>query len=481
MNVTGLARQSAGYFAGRVLPALVTVLAVAAYTRLLEPSSVGLYATLSSIALFAAVAFYWVRVAMFRTLGSALILEPDFARTVVASFLVTAVIIGVVEAVALALFGRISPTLVGLTVVMTVANGWFELTATVLQSRREVAWYGALNLGRSITAVVCSLCLIAIGLRGEALLLGFALGNLTALASIRLWKPAARGAFDLALFGRLLHFGWPMTATGALSQVTVTFDRLILGATAGAAAVGIYAVAFDFSRQSVFLLISATALAGQPLAMHVLDHDGIVAAQRQLRQNARLMLGLAFPAVGGLLILASPIAHTLFGRHFQTGAELIIALVAAGTALYGLRTFYFDQAFELSRQTRPQAAISVLATAAAVVCSLILIPRYGAIGAAFSSLLSNALGISVSIVWGRRIFPLPFAGASWLQAGFATVGMLAILMVIPIGTGALRLALECGVAIATYGACYVVADRTSRVLSARGKNGVVLAKGSLKI
>ena len=461
MTLPRLVRHFGGYFAGRILPALITVLAVSVYTRLLDPASVGLYALLASIALFAAVAFYWVRVAMLRTLGSTLVMEPALARTVVISFAATALALAIVEVVALAAWGRFSTTAVALTVAATVANGWFELTITVLQAKRAVGAYGALNVTRAVGTVLGSLGCIAAGLKGEGLLLGFALGNATALLAVGQWAPALSGAFDRALFRRLLHFGWPITATGVLTQLNVTFDRLLLGVTAGTAAVGIYSVAFDFSRQSVYLLISATALAGQPLAMRLLDTDGVEAARAQLRQNARLMLGLAIPAVGGLVVLAGPIAHTFFGSHFQTGAETIIALAAVATALYGLRTFYFDQAFELSRRTRPAAVISAAAAIVAIVCSLTLIPRYGAYGAASSSLISNALGVGLSAVWGRRFFPLPLA-AGWWQAGAATFGMIAVLVLIPVRVGVASLALACTAAVIAYGALYAIASRASR-------------------
>jgi len=453
-------RHFGGYFAGRILPALVTVLAVSLYTRLLEPGAVGLYALLASIALFAAVAFYWVRVAMLRTLGSTLVMDPALARTVLVSFAGTALVLALVEVAALAAWGRFSTTAIALTVAATIANGWFELTITVLQAKRAVGAYGALSVTRAFTTVVVSLCCIAMGLKGEGLLLGFTLGNASALLAVGQWAPAMSGRFDRELFHRLAHFGWPITATGVLAQLNVTFDRLLLGVTAGTAAVGIYSVAFDFSRQSVYLLISATALAGQPLAMRLLDTDGAEAARAQLRQNVRLMLGLAIPAVAGLVVLAGPIAHTFFGRHFQNGAETIIALAAVATALYGLRTFYFDQAFELSRRTRPAALISVAATAAGIVCSLALIPRYGAYGAAGSSLIANALGIGLSAAWGRRFFPLPFGAAGWVQAGVATFGMVAVLLLIPVHVGLPWLALACTAAVLAYGGCYAIAART---------------------
>jgi O-antigen/teichoic acid export membrane protein len=452
-----LVGQTIAYIGARMLPALIAVVGVYIYTRLLDPSTVGTYALLSSIALFAAVAFNWVRVSMFRSLGSADEVGSDFARTVLVLFALTAAILVPIEAVGLTLYAHgVSRELIALTLLATVASGAFELNITLLQARRRVAMYGVMNLSRAVATLAFSVVLILLGARAEALLAGFVLGNATALFTARAWAPAWSGSFDRDLAGRLLHFGWPMSVTGALPLLSSTFDRLLLGLTAGASAIGVYAVAYDFSRQTVFLLIASTALAGQPMAIRLLDIDGLAAAQEQLKHNVRLLLAVALPSVAGLVMLSGPISRTLFGVRFRADAGFTIGLIAAATAMYGLRVFYFDQAFELSRRTRPQAAISGLAALVGVACSVILIPRLGALGAAYSAVTSNAVGVLTSIIWGGRVFELPLNAAVWLRTAIATGTMVGAILLLPLRPGLLGLAVDVAVAAVVYAGCYVL-------------------------
>jgi O-antigen/teichoic acid export membrane protein len=315
--------------------------------------------------------------------------------------------------------------------------------------------------------------MVVLGEKSRALFGGFILGNVAAaLVGVRSWLPALRPRFDLRLSTELFRFGWPITIKGSFDQLSVMFDRLFLGLLAGASAVGVYAVAFDFSRQTVFLLIGSTALAGQPLANRLLDLSGIDAARGQLRQNIELMLGVALPAVAGLIVLTGPIANTVLGPSFRGDARFVIGMIAFSTALCGLRTFYFDQAFELARHTRPQALISGMVALVGVGCSLALIPRLGALGAAYSSVASNVFGILLSFLWGRRVFPMPIFGRAYVQSGIATLGMVVVLTLLPWPRGLAGLALLATVGALVYGGLYLAATASSRAL------GRAFARGS---
>ena len=129
-----------------------------------------------------------------------------------------------------------------------------------------------------------------------------------------------------------------------------------------------------------------------------------------------------------------------------------------------MRVYYFDQAFELSRRTRPQAAISALAALVGVVCSLLLIPRLGALGAAYSALTLNAAGVIASIIWGSSVFRLPLPAAIWARTGAATIGMVAVLGLLPMHPGFLQLGIDVAAAAVAYGVCYALVSGAPQTL-----------------
>ncbi len=234
---------------------------------------------------------------------------------------------------------------------------------------------------------------------------------------------------------------------------------------------GVYSVATDFSRQTILLLIGSVSLAGQPLALRLIDTEGPEAARVQLRHNARLIFGVALPAATAVITLATPIAQVFFGSRFQHGAGTVMALITASASISCLRTFYFDQAFELVRVMRPQAIITALATLLGAALGILLIPRYAAIGAGISALIAMSFGCALSVLWGRRVFALPIPLGTIRNVAFATAGMFIAVKWLPTRSGIPGLAVSLAICGIAYGVLLTAGN--IRTISARLASGAV--------
>jgi O-antigen/teichoic acid export membrane protein len=441
------------YLFGRGLPALITVGAVAIYTRLLDPVSVGAYALLLSASLLgSSIGFSWLRGGAFRVAaGLGKELQPNFAATVGVLFFGTSIVTAAIVCTVLHLY---RPSLHLLTLILVafavIMSAWNELNGSMLQARLSVVAWGLLSFSRAACALVFSLLLIRAGLKTDALLGGFVLGNCATLMWLGLWRPGIGGAFDSSLFRKLFLFGWPSSINAALAQLSPTFQRYVLAAAAGTSAVGLYAVSQDFASQTILVLVGSVSLAGIPRAIKAKDQAGPSALAEQLRANASLIFAIAFPAAIALVVLAGPLSAVVFGAKFRTGADVTMALIALATLGAGLRTYYFDQAFELAFETRPQAVISVTGTAIALLASLTLIPRFGAVGAGCASLTTSTICLLMSAVWGRRVLHMPLPLRSWSKTLLATAGMVAVLELVPKGGGILGLVVAAAAGAVAY-------------------------------
>jgi O-antigen/teichoic acid export membrane protein len=430
----GFFKQSSLYLAGRIVPALIGVGGVAIYTRLLDPSVMGAYALLLSTSVLASViGFTWLRIAALRVAaGHDEEPQADFAATIAWLFVATAVAVGIIEAIAVHVYQPEYPiVLVLLAVAAAIASAWYDLNASLLQARLDVAGWGLLNLVRAVVIVAASVVCILLGLKAEGLLIGFILGNAATLAFIRLWKDAPRGRFDRELFWRCFHFGWPQSINAAQAIVAPVIQRWTIQFAAGTAAVGIFAVAQDFSSQTIASLVGSVSLAGIPLAFRAKERGDGQALAEQLRANAQLIFGIALPATAGFAMLAEQITHTFFGARFWDGTPLLLVLIGISAFALNLRVYYFDQAFELAMETRPQAMISLAGSILAVGGTFVLIPRIGVAGAGVSALAGSILALVMSMVWGARIQRMPIPLDDWLRTAFATGAMVFALAFVP--------------------------------------------------
>lgn len=452
----GRLQQSIVALCGRALPAAVGLGSVAIYTRLLDPGSVGAYALLLSASLLAnGIGFAWLRNAALRVVSGEDDddVRPDVAATILTAFCATALVLGALEGLTLHV---LRPGLHVIPLYLAIgaawASGWYDLNQALMQARLRLVSWGALNLARALTALVVSVGCIELGLKSDALLIGFIAGNGAAFAFASRWAPALRGRFDRRLFARMAHFGWPLGLKAGLEQFAPTIQRYIINASVGTGVVGVFVVANDFTAQVINSILGSVNLAGVTLAFRARDVGGKAALERQLEQNAQIIFAIAAPLAFGIVVLAKTLASVVFGPQFQHGAETVIVIIGISSFVGYLRVYYFDLAFELAMNTVPQPIISTIGTAVMIGASVLLIPRYGANGAALSALAATVAAFVMSAAWGRRIMRLPIPVGSWIKSVFATIGMVLVLAPLPKHGGILELITLGALGAAIYGA-----------------------------
>jgi O-antigen/teichoic acid export membrane protein len=199
----------------------------------------------------------------------------------------------------------------------------------------------------------------------------------------------------------------PLAANFALVWVVASSDRFLIGWLLDVGSAGQYAVGYDLAQYSISMLLMIVNLAAYPLAVNALEQGGTEAAQAQLRKNGAVFFGVAFTAAACVAVLAPLLGGLLLGVEYGDTAVELLPWVAPAVALSGLKAFYFDIAFHLGHGTVKLVWISVGASIVNVIFTLIWIPHYGILGAAYATLLTYILGTVASAWLGRRFFVLP--------------------------------------------------------------------------
>ncbi len=180
----------------------------------------------------------------------------------------------------------------------------------------------------------------------------------------------------------LLGYGLPAHAGNVADVATFRVDSLILGALVGARELGMYAVAVNVAEMLLYL---PTAIASVLLPMSSARADDRLVARS-------FMLALVTTALGAAVVFAvAPVIIPLvFGDAFEAaiGPLRILAFAMIGMALRKV------VAAELAarRLQRRAAAVAIATFALVMVLDLLLIPRFGASGAAWASLGAYVAG-----------------------------------------------------------------------------------------
>ncbi len=421
------------YVLGRIFPAAIAFFGIALYTRRIDPATFGIYALLLSISfLVGTTAYSWLRVAALRMMGTVEPRdEPDYAATIAISFAVSScAVVLAIGIIVRCLPIAASPMMIALTALAAIVSGWFELNVSVAQARLHLVSYGLLQFLRAAGTLTASVALIAGGWRVEALLGGFIIGNSVSLFALPMWRTALHGTFRMDVFRRIGLFGWPSSAA-SLSSLSGTFQRFAVQLFGGAALLGIYAAVSDFASQTIGLLIGTAAIAGQPLSFRARDSGEPLALEAQLRNNARLVFMIGAGATAGIIVLAQPLANLYLGPKFRLDAGPLITWFALATLVGGVRASYFEQGFEIVLKMRPIAILTAIRIACYIGLSLVLIPRYGALGAAYAAFSSELLLLAITIVWTRRLLHMPIPLWSFAKMTVAAVVMAGFITLVP--------------------------------------------------
>jgi len=417
-------RTFARYVLATGVPAAVNFLALTIYSRLLTPAAYGTYSlVLATVGVANALAFQWIRAAARRYLPE----DATRAELLAALRRVYAVLIAA-AALGTVVFAIVRPELrllAALGLGLLVVQAWFELNLEILLADLQPGRYGVMTLSRALAGLAIGVVLVRAGFGAFGVLMGQAVGYLlpAAWATPRLWRglPGADGSGTRVM--ALARYGLPLTAGYALQFVVDFSDRFLLGALRSVDEVGGYAVSYDLAAQSLTLLCMMVNLAAYPIALRALREHGATAARSRLREQAAALMGLTLPALVGITVLAPALARTLLGSAFHADATRLMPIVALGVFFGGFKAYYFDTAFHFGERTSEIVRVGVVAGLLNIGLNLAWIPRHGADGAAWATVVAYVVACGVSAWRGRAVFALPLPWVAWLKVALVAALM----------------------------------------------------------
>lgn len=454
-----LLRHSAIYFIARGVPGLINFLALAVYTRLLAPEQYGYYAlAIAIVGLVNVVVWQWLRLGLLRFISSHEEQHLAFLSTLAAAFIFLIIVSVCVLGLVLLIWpGHVWIGFSALALLLLWAQAWFELNLDLARSQLSPLLYGGLASTKAIVAITLGSCLAYLGFGAvgvlAGLLAGFALPALW--MTWRVWRVVRFSKIDRIILTMLMKYGLPLTATFALGFVVNSSDRLLIGWLMDTKSTGLYAVGYDFAAQVLAMLMAIINLAAYPVVVRKLEREGEAAARNQLRVNATLMMLVALPVAVVWMLLAPNLAAVVLDEAYVKSAVKLIPIITVATLISGFQFFYFDLAFQLSKQTLQQIWVMLVAAIVNLVFNLVWIPRFGLEGAAYATLIAFCAGLIGSWVLGRRVFRLPMPSHA-LKIVVAVAVMSIAVWSIAEWRGPFALLVQVLVAATTYGAAVLL-------------------------
>ena len=423
-------RQIIGYIPSNVIPALVSVVMVYAYTRLLSPAAFGGYSyVFSAVLILQTSLFYALPIAVMRFFPAAAIadrqhglLKEAYSVFYLMALATAAVCIGVGLLITLPDEYRIAAWL---ALPMLLFRSLVQLNQSVNRSANHMRRFNTIECLHAVLGLGLGLAAMTILGRGaEAIIVGLLIAAiLCSSIDFRLLASPIRrtaGPLDKTELVRLVEYAWPLVAVAATAVILQSSDRFLIGSLAGPGALGIYAVAYNLVERPTTLICSSISTATFPLVVQVLENQGREAARLQSGRNGIALLVVSLPACVGLALTADYVAASLVGSAFRAGVATLLPIMSLTALARGLRAHFIDHAFHLSGRPLFMLWTYVPATVVNIALNLYIVPRYGMFGAAWTALLCQGATVVGGWFLGSSLFPV------WLPIGQVVRCLLAV-------------------------------------------------------
>lgn len=432
MNLSGqigrLARHSAIYGLGGIVSRILAVLLLPLYTSYLGRAGFGKIETIVALTSVLVILLrLGISSAFFRFYFDSddperrvVVVRTSFWFTMTMASAGLAVGFAVASPLAHALRLGNDPWLVRAAFVGLWAQMNYEqLTALFRVEERSTQYVLASVANVLITVGATVLLVVGLHKGATGAVVGNFVGTLTVYVPLLAYRRFQLGLqFDRGLFRQMNRFGIPLVPA-ALALWAINFiDRLFIGQYRGQAEVGIYSVAVRISSAIVFLMI-AFRLAWPAFAYSIRD-------DREARRTYAYVLTYLLYVCCWISVALAALAPWLVrllapAAGFHRAAEAIAPLAFAATAYAG----YTVLAIGVGRARRTQFNWLVTGVGAAVNIGLnvLLIPRYGMMGAAVATLAAYVVLFVGMFVNSQVVYPVRYQWRRVLTLTAVAVGL----------------------------------------------------------
>jgi O-antigen/teichoic acid export membrane protein len=297
--------------------------------------------------------------------------------------------------------------------------------------------YGTLTSSRAVFSLTASIVFILyFHWNATGAILGFGFGFLVSIVLFLYYYKAT--LFSLYrnilqqhynkkykhLASTLFQYGMPLTFTYLAVMLINVSDRFMLAKMGTPIDVASYAATYDLTQQTIGVLMNTLFLAYFPKIIHAHSNEDKQDVIRMMQQLGTLMLAIGLLSSLIFSYAAYGISNLMFGKelsHFTSG---IMPVIAISMAIGFYKNYFLDVTFQVMKHTKMQFKLTAVITGLNIVSNLVLIPHYGATGAAYSSLLAFVVGVLLSYVYGKRIMFIPLLSKDTfkvLLAGFLVI------------------------------------------------------------
>ena len=402
--------HAATYAVGNVARRIVGFVMLPIYTRFLTPADYGVVGLLTfALAVFEPLVGARLGWAIPKFYTDAP--DPRSKRTVMWGAIAFTGTVSAVSVLALILFRGVGSELLFGNRQYALALGLFSVTLlsqpieqagmTYLRLRQRSRLYLGFSMFKMVLQVGLNLFLVVYLREG---VLGVVLSGVTSSVLLGIGTTIyvalhEAPAFDWQMTRKMVQFCWPMWLSGLAGLYIGSSGSMYLRVFDSLSDVGLLSLGFRFAAVTGMLIWSPFFQHWEPMSFQYYREEG---GKRKFQVAFIVMSSLLFAGALGVSIFSEPVIRVMAAKSFYAAAT-VVPILAMGFILNNLRQF-FNFSFFVTGNTKIHSLCQYGTAIVITVAYVLLIPRYGLVGAATAQALAFAINFTYVRLLSRRYF-----------------------------------------------------------------------------
>jgi len=456
-DLISVGKKGSHYALGTILKGSLALISLPILTRYLEPKDYGLV-LLSGVIAAAVQPLY--------RLGQSGSLYRFFyeykgrqLQTFVATILSMSSSLGLIITAGLLLFGaplfeRIAPGVPMYPhLALALATGFLAMFLVfpmrLLQVRERSKLFASLSFALALLGLGITLFFVVVLGRGAVGVLEA--GLVAAIVSLAPFVYLVRKdicfGFNWRMARQSLRYGLPLVPHMLSGFIITQTDRVFIGVYRSLAHVGLYSVGAALAR-AVQLLATGANFAWTPFFYRTAKERGREAG-KFLGQMATYYLLAIWSLALTVAIFSNEVVHVFATKRYENAALVVSPLLLSVclSALY----YRFVNSLFYAQRTELVTVATFTSAGVNLALNFFLVPAYGMLGAAWSSVAAHAVSCALVYVFGQRAYPLQFEWPRLIRLAVIFPLAYSVSLVLPGSLGFWQsVGLKCAILVAAF-------------------------------
>lgn len=433
-DVAAIAKNSMIQVAGKVLSTVLGLIVIFLLGRAFTPAEFGQYTTVTTyLQFFGILVDFGLVLTTVQMISKRDVDENKIIANLFTLRLVSAVIfLGIAPLVALNLHYAPEVKLgIAITSLSFLCVALNQILTGLFQKHLSVIWVAISENAGRVALLIGTIVAITLGRGLIAVLIAVVLGSLVQflvlLAASRKYV-RVHFAWDMAVWREIIERSWPIGVSIAFNLIYLRADTLIVEAYFDDATVGYYGGAY---RVIDILLMVPVMTMGVvlPALTAAWDSRNTQRFTMLMQKTFDVFVSFIVPIAVGGWFTATAVMTLIMGDAYAPAGPLL-AVLLVGLAGAFVSTLFGHAVVAIDRQ-RKVLWIYAAVAAVTLLVYLVAIPRYGSIGGAWGTVLSEWLAAGLLAVHVTRATGLQLSMRGLMKVVFASVVMATVLWFLP--------------------------------------------------